>query len=171
MKKSLVILFLTLAALWAGFSLDWGRGAGGTCLFCDPSILSAQVVYQGKMGRILLNHKPAVPGHLLVIPSRHVERFEDLTGEEAAEMRDLIARVDKAEKRLFGATGYLLLQKNGKEAGQSVPHVHFHYFPRKAGDSKVFLIVRMLTAPWMKPVAAKDLEKLQLEFKRDGFAD
>jgi len=171
MKKSLVILFLCGAVFWASFTLDWDRSAGGTCPFCDPSILSAQTVYQGKIGAVLLNHKPAIPGHLLVIPSRHVERFEDLTGEEAAELRDLIARLDKAEKKLFGATGYLLLQKNGKEAGQSVPHVHFHYFPRKTGESKVFLIVRMLTAPWMKPLATKDFEKLQLEFKRDGFAD
>jgi diadenosine tetraphosphate (Ap4A) HIT family hydrolase len=78
----------------------------------------------------------------------------------------MIARVNRAEQKIFGATGYTLLEKNGVEAGQSVPHVHFHYFPRKVGDSNLWLAVRMFLAPWLKPLTNEELE-----LQRDRFAD
>lgn len=147
MKNSLAIVFAVLAL----------AGQAASCPFCSQEILSKQVVFEGEGAYALLNYKPAVPGHMMIIPKRHVERFEDLTSAEAAEIHAMIARVDRAEQKAFGATGYTLLQKNGAEAGQSVPHIHFHYFPRKTGNSNLWLAFKIFTAHLFDPMSEEEL--------------
>jgi diadenosine tetraphosphate (Ap4A) HIT family hydrolase len=166
MKKTFMLLLLGLG-LWSLFQIDIQKKfTKENCPFCEPRVLAAQVIYESTLSLALLNYKPAVKGHMLILPKRHVERYEELTAEEAASLQALIAKVDRAERAIFGATGYTLLEKNGREAGQSVPHVHFHYFPRKVGDSNLSLAIRMFLAPWLKPLSPEELES-----QRDRFVD
>jgi histidine triad (HIT) family protein len=85
-----------------------------------------------------LDIAPLSEGHTLVVPKRQVERLEDLPPEEAAaigrELGAIAARVLKAT----GAQAYNVLQNNGADSGQVVPHVHFHIIPRRAGDGLGF---------------------------------
>ena len=130
------------------------------CAFCDPQVLLRQTFYEGDLVRALCTHKPIYPGHCLVIPKRHVERFEDLTAEEITEIGITIQKVDQAVKKVFHTGPYLLLQKNGKEVGQTVPHVHFHYIPRKEGDdSTIMFLVRMFGLSLLSPISAQEIEK------------
>jgi histidine triad (HIT) family protein len=124
------------------------------CAFCEKNVLNRQTFYQGHGALGLLTHKPAVPGHVLIIPQRHVERFEDLSSEELIGISDCIKKIDRAVQKTFGNEDYILLQKNGPGAGQSVPHVHFHYLPAVR-----FLAFRFILSSWFKPL--KD-EKIRL---------
>lgn len=108
------------------------------CAFDDPQVLERQKFYQDDLVLALYTHRPVFPGHCLVIPKRHVERFEGLTEAEVTRIAQVIKRVDQAVRKVYGNTDYLLLQKNGAQAGQSVPHVHFHYIPRKTGFFSFF---------------------------------
>ena len=156
MKK---IVFITLALsvfAFGVFKVDFQRfSKPESCAFCDEQILERQVFYRGNGALGVLTHKPAVPGHVLIIPERHVERFEDLTVEELASIGEAIKKVDAAVRKTFGYTDYLLIQKNGKGAGQSVPHVHFHYLP-----ATNFLAIRFLASPWLKPLSGEELRLL-----------
>lgn len=105
------------------------------CSFCDPEIIERQAFYEGNLIYALCDYRPIMPGHSLVIPKRHVERFEDLTTEEMTEMLQFIPKMHKAVSQVEGTDDYALLQKNGKSIGQSVPHVHIHYIPKKSSDS------------------------------------
>lgn len=130
------------------------------CPFCDPVILQNQKFYEDDTVLALYTHKPIVPGHCLVIPKRHVERFEDLVDQEVLAISGLIKQVNLAARKAFSTSPYLLLQKNGKEVGQSVPHLHFHYIPRKAGDSSIFLfVVKMWLSDIKKPISSKEMQK------------
>jgi diadenosine tetraphosphate (Ap4A) HIT family hydrolase len=170
MKNSLVIVLAAVIAVWVATRLDFQRKVAGCgCPFCSEAILLKQAVFEEDGCYALLNYKPAVEGHMLIIPRRHVERFEDLTPAEAAGIQAMIARVEKAERQAFGSTGYVLLQKNGAEAGQSVPHVHFHYFPRKEGDSNAWLTIKIYTASYFKPLSEAELQAERLRIQRDGF--
>ena len=53
------------------------------CPFCDPSIIQRQAFYEDDFVVALCTHKPIMSGHCLIIPKRHVERFELTSDEEA----------------------------------------------------------------------------------------
>ena len=130
------------------------------CAFCDPNVLDRQKFYEDDLVLALYTHKPVLPGHCLVLPKRHVERFELLTDEEITQMGRAIKKVDLAVTRVFGTSSYLLLQKNGIEVGQSVPHVHVHYIPRKKGDSSTFgFLVKMFLANAKKPISSDQMQE------------
>jgi histidine triad (HIT) family protein len=172
MKKCLVLTLALAVFVWVAFQIDSQKiFTAENCPFCDRSIIERQAVYRENGCIALLDYKPDIKGHVLIIPERHVERFEDLTADELIAMHKMIAKVDRAERSIFGSTGYVLVQKNGIEAGQSVPHVHFHYLKMSHGDSKIWPAIRMFISGWFKPLSAEELNQQRLEFNRNGLAD
>lgn len=161
MKKLIYTLGLITLCLFSFLLLqvDFQRFRKAECAFCNPEILDAQTFYRGDGALGILTYKPAVPGHVLIIPKRHVERFEDLTSEEILAIGETVKKVDRRVRGAFGNTDYLLLQKNGRGVGQSVPHVHFHYLP-----AAKFLIARFFISPWLKPLNQEELKCLKKTF-------
>lgn len=149
MKKKCILFFLFNSLC---FSSQY-------CAFCDPEVIGYQSFYEGELILALCTHKPVLPGHCLIIPKRHVERFEMLTDSEILEIGQVIRKVNQAVMQEFQTISYLLLQKNGQEAGQTVPHVHFHYIPRKEGDdSAISFMLKMLIANLKKPLQSDEME-------------
>ncbi|MES2272716.1 MAG: HIT family protein [Chlamydiota bacterium] len=167
--KKIFIIFLTLGALgFIGFSLDFQKNSTGkACAFCQEKVLTSQEFYRSGGAIALITHKPAVNGHVLIIPERHVERFEDLSAGEISAMAEMIQKVNLAIANWNGNTGYLLLQKNGREAGQTVPHVHFHYLPRFNGESDLGFALRFLISPWLKPLTAAEMNQLTIDLRAE----
>ncbi len=131
------------------------------CAFCDPTILNDQKFYEDDLVLALYTHKPILPGHCLVISKRHVERFEMLTDNEITQIGRVIKKVNQAVEKVFETSSYLLLQKNGLEVGQSVPHVHFHYIPRKKGDdSTLKFLAKMYITNLQKPLSAAEMQSV-----------
>lgn len=161
MKKPLKCLsILTIIGLILFFALQQGKNqsANYSCAFCDPKVLEYQKFYEDEFVVALYTHRPIFPGHSLIIPKRHVERFEMLSETEIAQIGQVIKKVNEAAQKVFGTSAYLLLQKNGKEVGQTVPHVHFHYIPRQVGDdSTLKFLVRMYIANFQNPIKAVEM--------------
>lgn len=148
-KKGLVVLLISASTLAYFFSPP--RTLSFPCAFCNPTILANQVFYEDSLVMAMCTHKPIFPGHCLIIPKRHVERFDGLTIEEITEIGATVQKVHKAAQKAFSTNSYILLQKNGVEAGQTVPHVHFHYIPRKSGDESVLKFLFYLFFANAKP--------------------
>lgn len=91
-------------------------------------------VYESAHVLSFLDLNPLAEGHTLVIPKRQVERLEQLTPEEAAELGQALLMVARRVLAATGAADYNVLQNNGPLSGQVVPHVHFHIIPRQAND-------------------------------------
>lgn len=108
------------------------------CPFCNQEIIEKQFVHETKKVITLYCLTPATKGNLLVIPKRHVERFEDLTKKELYEVQKEIALFAEIFSKFYGASDYVILQKNGKMAGQSVPHLHFHLIPANKPAEEIF---------------------------------
>lgn len=154
-----VILFLVCSAI-GGLYLYWNANLDTYCAFCDEKVLKKQTFYDDGVVLALYTHRPIFPGHSLIIPKRHVERFENLTDEEILHIGQVIKKVNQAATKVFKTSSYLLLQKNGQEVGQSVPHVHFHYIPRVAGDDSVLkFLVKMFLANLHKPLSDAEMEQ------------
>ncbi|MGK0182512.1 MAG: diadenosine tetraphosphate (Ap4A) HIT family hydrolase [Halioglobus sp.] len=99
------------------------------CPFCSKEVLKKQLVLEGRRISALYCLTPATTGNILVIPKRHLTRFEDLNAEEAKEIQAIITQLAMAFKEVYKVDDYVIIQKNGKRAGQSIAHIHFHVLP------------------------------------------
>jgi histidine triad (HIT) family protein len=72
-------------------------------------------------------------GHTLVVPRRHVETIFDLTDEEAGSLARTAVRAARMLRSALDLDGLIVVQRNGVVAEQTVPHVHLHLIPRRAG--------------------------------------
>jgi histidine triad (HIT) family protein len=108
------------------------------CAFCDEKELQDRLVYRDGLVMSFPTQMPIVPGHVLVCPVRHVATMEELTHEEWAAVRGLVTRVKEVAGRAFGAEGFNVAWNEGVMAGQTVPHLHLHVVPRRAGDAGIW---------------------------------
>lgn len=132
----------------------------GACPFCDPKIIQKQKFYEEDLSIALYSYKPLMEGHCLIIPRRHVEHYEELTADEMASMNRLIQKTHKAVSKALCTKSYLLLQKNGKDVGQSVPHVHIHYIPKPNHDGSILgLYMRFLFNPLKSPISPEAMQE------------
>ena len=150
---------LSSIGLYSFYRVDVTPLSSRSCVFCKESILESQKFYEDSLVYGLYTHRPIFEGHCLVIPKRHVERFDELSSEEISQMCEVVKKINKASQIAFNSSSYLLLQKNGIEVGQSVPHVHIHYVPRKEGDSSAFkFILKMFIVNFLPPMTSEQLK-------------
>jgi len=90
-------------------------------------------VYEDDQTLAFMDVMPQADGHTLVIPKEAAENIFDLSPEGARALITTTQKVAKAVKKGMEAPGIMISQLNGKPAGQSVPHVHFHILPRSKG--------------------------------------
>jgi len=102
------------------------------CPFC--SLPAAAKAGENEFAFRVFDIAPSAPGHTLIIPKRHVASFFDLTTEEQLAMLSLVDEARKAVADAHGPDGYNIGLNDGEAAGQTVPHVHLHLIPRRAGD-------------------------------------
>lgn len=73
---------------------------------------------------------PAAPGHTLLVPRAPVQYLSELPGGTQACMGQYISALSASVKQATTAPALSVLVRDGKEAGQEVPHVHIHFIPR-----------------------------------------
>jgi len=67
---------------------------------------------------------PKAPIHILVIPKKHVDCFQEVSSETMASMTPFIQEV--ATLTGIDKSGYRLITNNGDDGGQEIHHLHFH---------------------------------------------
>jgi diadenosine tetraphosphate (Ap4A) HIT family hydrolase len=102
----------------------------GPCPFCTEEIYTEQSIMEGDKTSVILNFRPVAEQHILIMPTRHVERFEELQGEEVAAMFADIAFMQRVFEKDYGKRDYVLIVQNGYYGGQTVNHTHIHMIPR-----------------------------------------
>ena len=93
-----------------------------------------EAFYLSELSIAIVNTKPIVPGHCLVISRRVAHRVRDLSPEEQADLWKVASKVGGILEKEYGAEALTFTVQDGTSAGQTVPHVHFHLLPRKKGD-------------------------------------
>ena len=113
------------------------------CVFCDYEGPSPVLVDYGHV-IVFEPLQPVTPGHVLVVPKWHVVRLNQWAGSEitvAAGWYVVSAGIDS----------YNFIVSVGREATQTVPHLHGHLIPRREGDG--------LPLPWSPKVATKGMSQ------------
>lgn len=104
------------------------------CIFCK--IIKGEIptnkVYENDRILAFKDIQPQAPVHVVIIPKEHIPDVEHLNAENASIMAD-IALGAKEVAKLTGVnqTGYRLINNCGKQAGQTVFHLHFHLLAGK----------------------------------------
>ncbi|EEH56920.1 uncharacterized protein MICPUCDRAFT_33505 [Micromonas pusilla CCMP1545] len=102
--------------------------------FGPLDIPRSQVFAETPLSYGIVNLKPVVPGHVLVVTRRIIKRFESLTEDELVDVWTLAKKVGSALEKHHGATSLTYAIQDGPSAGQTIPHVHIHVLPRRDGD-------------------------------------
>ncbi|MGB4609179.1 MAG: histidine triad nucleotide-binding protein [Saccharofermentanales bacterium] len=100
------------------------------CIFCKIANheIETEIVYEDDFVVAFKDMNPVAPVHILIVPKEHVKNFYELS---ANSQKDLImGSVTDAAAVIadqFGTSeGFRLITNNGKDAGQTVFHLHFH---------------------------------------------
>jgi histidine triad (HIT) family protein len=100
------------------------------CLFCQivAGEIPAQVVKRSPDVLAFRDVDPKAPTHVLVIPTRHVASVGALTGADGERLLGQTLAFAAALARELGLEreGYRIVTNTGKNAGQSVDHLHLH---------------------------------------------
>ena len=104
-----------------------------TCPFC--TMPPERVLEANNNAFVVLYAYPVSPAHSLVISCRHVADIFDLTDKEISDILHLVRSTRKRIDRALQPSGYNVGVNVGKDAGQTVMHVHVHVIPRYAGDT------------------------------------
>lgn len=97
------------------------------CIFCKiaKKKIPSSVVFEDEKVLAFNDIDPKAPVHILVIPKQHVDSVADL--KDTSVVSDLFAVMKKiAEEKGIDKSGYRIVVNHGKDAGQAVPHLHFH---------------------------------------------
>lgn len=109
-----------------------------SCAFCENLDVKKRMVIENDLAFAFPTYTPIVPGHILVVPKRHVQYFEELTLEEKKAIEDLREILKRALVKTLDAQGFNYAWNEEEIGGQSVPHFHLHIVPRKEGDAGIY---------------------------------
>jgi histidine triad (HIT) family protein len=112
-------------------------------------------IYEDDKTFAFMDVMPQAEGHTLVVPKEDAENIFELSPEGAAALIQTAKKIARAVKQATGAPGVMLVQLNGKAAGQSVFHIHMHVIPRHAGIDLEFHERNMTPAEQLEPLAQK----------------
>jgi diadenosine tetraphosphate (Ap4A) HIT family hydrolase len=166
------ILGLTFCiALYIWWSIPGTTQEDSICAFCNPAIIRTHTFYEDPYVRGLCTHKPLQPFHCLVVIKRHIKRFEEASDREILAAYQLIKKINSIVQEINGPSSYLILEKNGPEVGQTVPHVHIHYIPKRMSTNKnvpLFgLLGSFIFSPLQHPMSKEKLSQCVETFKKE----
>lgn len=100
------------------------------CLFCKivAGEIPAKIVKRSEDALAFRDIDARAPVHVLVIPTRHVAAVRDSRGAEGERLlgRLLAFAAEIARDEGLDGDGYRIVTNTGRNAGQSVDHLHLH---------------------------------------------
>lgn len=98
------------------------------CLFCK--IVAGEIpstkVYEDDAVLAFRDINPMAPTHILVIPKTHIPSVDGVTAENSAVVAHIFEVIPAIAKAEGLENGYRVISNCGPDAGQTVPHLHFH---------------------------------------------
>ena len=97
------------------------------CLFCE--IINGNIpgnkVYEDETIYAFKDINPVAPVHVLIVPKVHIDSVNALDSENVKYVAHIFEKIPEIA-RSQGIESYRIINNCGKDAGQSVMHLHFH---------------------------------------------
>ena len=97
------------------------------CLFCKivKGEIPSKILYKDEKCVAFHDIDPQAPTHFLVIPKVHIGSCGEVNESNSLAVSRCFEVISKVTKEL-GITDFRVVSNCGPQAGQSVPHLHFH---------------------------------------------
>jgi ATP adenylyltransferase len=116
------------------------------CVFCslleegDPD--GERILRHDPLAFAALAKYPYSPGHVLVLPTRHVGDVEDLGADEQLAIASLVQSSVRVLREVSEPHGFNIGLNLGRIAGAGIPeHLHWHVVPRWSGDTNFMPVI------------------------------
>ena len=98
------------------------------CLFCKivAGTIPSTKVYEDETVLAFRDIAPMAPTHILVIPKTHIPSVDGITADNSAVVAHIFEVIPQITKAEGLENGYRVVSNCGADAGQTVPHLHFH---------------------------------------------
>ena len=110
------------------------------CLFCKivKGEIPSTKVYEDEFVYAFKDINPEAPVHILVIPKKHIGSINKIEKEDEELIGKIFTTIKKVAKdQGIAESGYRVVSNCGKDAGQTVMHLHFHILGGKTLSEKV----------------------------------
>jgi len=98
------------------------------CLFCK--IVAGEIpstkVYEDDSILAFRDITPQAPTHILLIPKTHIPSVAGITAENSGVVAHIFEVIPQIAEKEDLVNGYRVVSNCGADAGQTVPHLHFH---------------------------------------------
>jgi ATP adenylyltransferase len=133
--------------IWAPWRVQYIRNPNPTgCIFCDKPKENKDpenfIVYRGAKNFVIMNAFPYNPGHLLVVPYRHICKLEDMNSEERIDHYEMVSQAVGILREACKSDNFNVGMNLGKVAGAGIAdHIHTHIVPRWNGDNNFMPVI------------------------------
>ena len=107
------------------------------CLFCkvQEAMYEKEIVFENDFFYATRDSYPVTKLHTLIIPKRHFQSYFDMNIGEINSINSILNNQKNEIKKLDPeVTAFNIGINDGKDAGQSIYHLHVHLIPRRKGD-------------------------------------
>jgi histidine triad (HIT) family protein len=95
--------------------------------------IPADIVFEDDLVLAFRDIAPKAPTHVLVVPKKPIPRIDEAVPEDHAVLGHLLLKAAEVARKLgLDRTGYRLVINNGRDGGESVPHLHVHLLGGRA---------------------------------------
>lgn len=98
------------------------------CLFCKiiAGDIPSNKVYEDEAVLAFRDIAPQAPVHILVIPKTHIGSVGEINSEDLPYAASCLSAIGRIAEKEGLSGGYRVISNCGHDAGQTVPHLHFH---------------------------------------------
>lgn len=98
------------------------------CIFCKiiKRELPSTIEYEDNDLIVFRNINPIAPVHVLIVPKKHLVNLSEIEEGDVNLMGKMLLTAKKMSVKLGIGDGFRIGIANGKKAGQTVFHMHFH---------------------------------------------
>ena len=99
-------------------------------IFCkiNEGELDSNVVYETEELKVIMDKFPVSPGHMLIIPKKHIKDALDMDDDTFLKYNSIIKDMITKCYEVLGASGVEVVQNNGD--CQEIKHYHVHIIPK-----------------------------------------
>jgi len=138
------------------------------CPFCNIYEKKERIIESKEHTFVILSNPRLLPGHLLVIPKRHIEKLSELNEEERKEIFKTV--IEYQEKIINKISKGCDIKQNYrpflKQSNLKVDHMHFHLLPREFED-ELYKKSQFSERDIFKKVSDEEIEKSSKMFENE----